>query len=289
MNTLPEHIRYKKITQNSEHFFFLKSNSLNDDIAFIQYNKIKNVCLSENNEYDLLNVLPIVHIDCIQNLRIYVKKIDLKGLDKLTSLEELSIGEEYQNLELSNLSNLHTIYLVNGKFTGLQSLLKLKDLTIVYGNANALSANNFAENSSIESLSIYNAKGQIDFSFLQKLNNLKEIDLYNIKTIIDMRLFNSYAEKLESLRIEKCKELRNLEKCLGSFFSLKYLSLIDSVPITSALNLSQLKSIEVVVIVGTSYIIDGDLSQLTNLRHVSIDNKQHYSLKNEQLPKLPYE
>jgi hypothetical protein len=289
MITAIEHKRYKKITDNSDYFFFLSSNSLRDDISFIKKNGIANVCLSQYENYTLLDVLPIVGIDCIRNLRIYVKKIDLRGLSNLTSLEELSIGEEYDNLTFNNLFNLQSLYLVNGKFSGLQTLKRLKELTIINGNAAAFSVNNFMENSPIESLSIYNTKGQIDFSFLLRLNNLKKLDLYNVKAKIDVRLFNSFAETLAELKIEKCKELEHLDDCLAKFISLKYLSLIDSVSISNAETLSQLKSIEIAVVLGTSYFIDGNINWLKDLRHVSIDDKKHYSLKNDQLPKLPYE
>lgn len=283
------HIRYKKITDNSDYFFFVNSNSLKEDIAFIKENEIENICLSQYENYGLLNVLPIVDIECIRNLRIYVKKIDLCGLNKLPFLEELSIGEEYNNLTLSNLSNLQSLYLNDGKFIGLETLDKLKELTIINGNAAAFSVNNFMENSSIESLSIYNTKGQIDFSFLLKLSNLNKLDLYNVKAKVDMQLFNSFAETLQQLKIEKCKKLEHLEDCLVKFNSLNYLSLIDSVPISNAKSVSQLKSIEKVMVLGASYFIDGNISWLKDLRHISIDDKKHYSLKNDQLPKLPYE
>jgi len=283
------HPRYKKITDNSDYFFFVNSNSLAEDIAFIKKNEIENVCLSQYDNYGLLDVLPIVDIDCIRKLRIYVKKVDLKGLSRLTYLEDLSVGEEYTNLALNNLSNLRSLYLINGKFTGLQTLRSLKELTIINGNVAAFSIDNFMENSSIESLSIYNTKGQIDFSFLCRLKNLRKLDLYNIKTKVDMQLFDSFAETLKELKVEKCKELEHLEDCLFKYNALQYLSLIDSVPISHTETLFQLKSIEIVVVLGTSYFIDGNISQLRELRHASIDDKKHYSLKNDQLPKLPYE
>ena len=290
MIKLIEHIQYKKITDNSDYFFFVNSNALKEDIAFIKRNEIENICLSQYEDYGLLNLMPIVDIDCIRNLRIYVKKIDLRGLNSLKSLEELSIGEEYDNLAFNNLSNLRSLYLVNGKFTGLQTLKGLKELTIINGNTAAFSVSNFMKNSPIESLSIYTTKGQIDFSFLLVLNNLKKIDFYNVKAKVDMRLFNSFAETLEELKIEKCKELEHLEDCIVKFNSLKYLSLIDSVPISNAEFVFALQKLEVLVVLGTSYFIDGNISSLKSvLKHVSIDDKKNYSIKNNQLPKLPYE
>lgn len=289
MIKLIEHIRYKKITENSEYSFFINSTFINEDVSFIQTNRIENLTLSQYEGYEFLHIIPIINIKCLKKIEIFVKKIDLQGLDKLSSLEELSIGEEYQNLELNNLSNLRVLYLVNGSFTGLQSLKKLKELTLVNSNGLALSKNNFIENSSIESLTIYNAKGQIDFTFLLKLKNLKKLDLYNVKSKIDLRLFNSFAESLEELKIEKCKEIEYLEYALVKFNTLKYLSLIDSVTIASAENISHLNSIEIIVVLGTSYFVNGEISRLRNLQHVSIDDKKHYSLKNYQLPKLPYD
>jgi hypothetical protein len=286
---LIKHIRYKKITDNSEYFFFINSNSLNEDIAFIQRNEIENVCLSEYEGYKLLQILPILILECIRNLRVYVKKIDLKDLNNLTSLEELSVGEEYQNLELTKLHNLKTLYLTNGRFTGLHALKSLKELTVVNANPDTFATSNFIEKSAIESLSIYNTKGKINFSFLAKLRNLKKLDLYNIKSEVDLRLFNSFAKTLEVLKIEKCKDLRHFEDCFAKFDSLRYLSLIDAVPISSAETVSQLKLIEIVVVLGTSYFVNGDISRLINLTHVSLDDKKHYSHKNDQLPKLACE
>jgi len=284
-----EHLQYKKITENSDFFFFVNSNSLNEDIAFIKENEIKNVCLSQHENYSLLNVLPVIDINCIRNLRIYVKKIDLKGVNNLTSLEELSVGEEFFNLALDNLFKLRFLYLTNGKFTGLHSLINLKELTIVNGDAAALSINNFTGTLSLETLSIYNTKGKIDFSFLLKLYNLRKLDLYNIKSKVDIRLFNSFADKIVELKIEKCKMLEHFEDCLNNFNSLKYFSLIDSVAVSNAEVIQKLKSIEIAVILGASYFVDGNIDQLINLKHVSVDDKKHYSLKSYQLPKLPHE
>ena len=285
-----EHIRYKKITGNSDFFFFINSNSLNEDIAFIEKNKITNVCLSQYEGYLIKNILPVINLKFLKKLKVFVNEIDFCGLNYITSLEELSIGEEYDTLEFNNLSKLRSLYLVNGRFTGLQTLKGLKELTIINGNAAAFTVTNFMENSPIESLSIYTTKGQIDFSFLVRLNNIKKIDFYNVKAKVDIRLFNSFAETLEELKFEKCKELEHLEDCIVKFNSLKYLSLIDSVPLSNSEFVFALQGLEILVVLGTSFFIDGNISSLKSvLRHVSIDDKKNYSIKNKQLPKIPYE
>jgi hypothetical protein len=282
-----EHIRYKKITENSDYFYFISSNSLEEDIYFIQTNEIENICLSQYEGYDLENILPIIDLKNIKKLRIYVEKIDLVKINVLENLEELSIGEKFINLNLNNLNNLKSLYLVHGTLTGLNNLKKLKELIIINGESSFFSESNFKQNSSIEVLSIYGTKGVINFSFLRNLKNLKELDLYNVKSELDIRLLESSASKLETLKIEKCKIIIHFEEFLPNFKSLRYLSLVDSVPVSNAETLLNLKSLEVLVVLGKSFFIDGNINQLNKIKHVSIDNKKHYSLKNEQFSKLP--
>jgi len=147
-----EHKRYKKPGPNSDYFFFISSSSLADDLSFIEQHKIENVGLSQYEDYTFTNILPVLHLKSIRKLRVFVKKIDLTGLGKLASLEELSIGEEYKKLDFTGLTMLKHLYITGGKFTGLTELGSLKDLSIVYGNPATLSTENFSENSSIESL-----------------------------------------------------------------------------------------------------------------------------------------
>ncbi len=282
-----EHVRYKQVVINGPYFFFIDSNLLDTDIEFIIRNEVENICLSQYENYSLIHIKPILNLKFIKRLEIYVNKVDLQGIDALENLEDLSIGEEYQNLKLTNLYNLKSLYVINGNPSGLGDLKNLKELTIVNGTISTFSSSNFQQNSSIESLSIYNTKGKIDFSFLQKMSALKTLDLYNIRSELDVRLFDSFSEKIQVLKIEKCKMIVHLEEWLTKFNSLNYLSLIDSVPLSSADVLLQAKSIEILVLLGTSFFINGDLGLLNFFKHVSIDNKKHYSLKNEQLPKLP--
>src|SRR5689334_12365765 len=109
-----EHIRYKKINENSEYFFYINSESIPEDVDFINRNKIVNIGLSEYDAYNLLDASPLRSINIIQNLTIFVRNIDLKELNGLLDLKKLSIGETYKHLDLNGLPGLQSLYLTKG-------------------------------------------------------------------------------------------------------------------------------------------------------------------------------
>ena len=61
---------------------------------------------------------------------------------------------------------------------------------------------------------------------------------------------------------------------------LKWFALIDSIILKDTNFLKSLINLEVLVVLGTSYFENGDLSNLKGrFRHLGIDDKKHYNLK----------
>jgi len=63
----------------------------------------------------------------------------------------------------------------------------------------------------------------------------------------------------------------------------KTLSIVDSITINDTKFVDRMDGLEILIVLGGSYFINGDLSNLKRLRHVSIDDKKHYNLKYKDL------
>ena len=78
---------------------------------------------------------------------------------------------------------------------------------------------------------------------------------------------------LEVLKLEKCRNLPNFEKTLQRLKSLNHLSLIASESIKDAFFVTQLPKLKTLVVLGSSFFLNGDIDVLKQLDWISTDDK----------------
>src|SRR6516164_63107 len=98
-----EHEQYKCIPGSSKQYFYINSDRLEEDVQWILANKIDSIRLSQYEGYKIKSIEPILQLEHIRSLVIFLQGVDLSKLHKLINLEELSIGESSVNIDVSNL------------------------------------------------------------------------------------------------------------------------------------------------------------------------------------------
>lgn len=281
------HERYCQVHQNAPFYFHLSSGSLDDDLDWIIENKIENIQLSQYEPYCIksINVLSKVNLT-VKRLSVHIKNADLSRINDFLELISLSIGETVATVDFTGLSKVRELYLVNTKeIRGFNTMTALNSLTLVNVQASFFSHEIFSVFSNLSTLQILSGKLPESLNFLQNAKKLNELELFNIKTPIDLNILQNSSVAIQTLKIEKCRKVLNLETTLCSLKFLKYLSLIDSGTLESAAIINALSKLKTLVILGSSYFLKGDIDDLKKLDWVSIDDKKHYSLKNKDLNK----
>ena len=88
-----------------------------------------------------------------------------------------------------------------------------------------------------------------------------------------MRIAGSWLLFVGSVETGKCRNLLNFEKALQRLKSLKHLSLIASVSIKDASFVTQLPKLKTLVVLGSSFFLNGDIDVLKQLDWISTDDK----------------
>jgi len=227
--------------------------------------------------------------------------IDLKNLSKITFLKELYIsGGLYINgdtlEELTQLEHLFIFLNENNKTN--MDLSKLKRLKFLNIQNYINNITGFEELENLETLILakYQPKSR-DFTMmnlpslsnlelvqpkietlsgLNKLKNIKCLTLIRSTTLKSIREINN-LEKLEFLILDHTKNVDDFDSIKNNK-SLKHLSIIDSGTIDNLEFIRELKMLEFVVLLGTN-VIDGNLTNLKDLRYAAFDNKRHYNYR----------
>ncbi len=276
-----EHERYKCVSGSSKPYFYINSDKLEEDIQWILANKIDSIRLSQYDGYKLKSIEPILQLKHIRSLVIFLKKVDLSKLCQLDNLEELSIGELNLNIDISNLKKLQDFYLLYHKnIKGLNTLSALKKLIAVKAEATFFSEVNFNSWKNLDELASLNSKLPPNLSFLKNNRKLRELEIHNTRTQFNVSDLSSIKESLEILKIGSCKKVEGIEEVLPKLTNLRWFALTDSVPLKSSRFIDMLPNLDTLVVLGSSYFENGDLSNLKGkMKHIGIDDKKHYSLK----------
>ncbi len=288
IKVIPSHERYTQVHQQVPFYFSLCSKFIEDDIFFIETNKIENICLSQYEPYHIESIKALFRIKTkIKALKIYIKNADLSRLKEISTIEILSIGEKSFNVDITGLANLKELYISNpSKLFGLDSLVNLQDLTLVKPSLEIFDSQYRHIYRRLISLTILGGKVPEKLEIFENENNLESLELFGIRNEMDFDLIAKKVRKLTCLKIEKCKCLKNLDKLLETAQNLKYLSFIDSVTLPNTKIISKLPNLKTLVVLGSSYFEDENLDELRKINWVSIDDKRHYNLKNCDLKKI---
>jgi hypothetical protein len=276
------HERYKRIHEGVKYYFYIDSDKLKEDFKFINDNSITNIKLTPDL-FKIGNIEPLLQLKHIQSLEIFLKGIDLGRLNEMHELEELAIGELNENIDVSNLTNLRDVYLLYHKnIKGLNTLNALKRLIVVQAEIPFFSDSAFSSWEKLEELALLSPKLPKNLSFLRNLKNLKELEIFSSRSTFDVSDLSFIKETLEILKIGGCKKIGGIEHILPDLKNLKWFQLTDSIPLSSINFVREMPKLETLIVLGSSYFIDGDIKYLKGrLKYVGIDNKKHYNMKFE--------
>lgn len=233
------------------------------------------------------------------------KEFKLKTLDflkKCKNIEEVYLNDdiEVQNFsELSQLSNLNTLYLSEQHHIDLSKIKKLEYLYLEGNNKNF----NIDKCIHLKELYIWSYKPKSknlvefrDLAYLEKLiiiqGNINSLDgiaglkltkleLSYLRNLINIEALQGLSNTLTELEMENCKKIEGYE-VLGNLKSVEWLKLVGCADIPNLSFIKQMPSLKKISFVDTN-IVDGDLSPCVGLDFVGFMNKRHYSHKFEQL------
>ena len=276
-----KHEQYKCVPGSSKYFFYVNSNSLDEDIKWIIENEIDSVRLSQYDGYSIKSIEPILKLKQIKSLAIFLTGVDLERIAELNGIEELVIGESSTNINLMGLSRLKEFYLVyQNNIRGLSSLQSLEKLIVVKANNSFFVENIFKYWRSLSSLTLLSPKLPTDLLFLKDNSNLAELEIFNSKSIFNLRDLSFIHSSLEILKIGNCKYIQGIEGVLQTLTNLRWIQLTDSVLLKDTKFIEFLPRLETLIVLGTSYFKNGDILNLNRkIKCVRIDNKRHYNLK----------
>jgi len=277
-----ERLRYVKSTD--EFYFHIDSSQLLGDIEYILNNKIENIIINSREEYHLRD------IDWLEKISSVVKVIAITtpskgkfcfdGLKCCVGLQSLKINN-YCNvaIDVSNNLNLKSLYIEGfKKVKGTDKLIGLENLGIFKAPKDILDNSIFGRLKKLKHLSISNVDASDGLDFLENspvtslwIFYCRKLSLKGIEKL-----------NLDSFEVHNCKNIDNVESLYASQ-SLKEVKIIDSAKLKKADDFLSLENLETLILLGTSYFIDGDLAPLKGkLKIFNYDNKRHYTVKYEE-------
>lgn len=278
------HPQYRQVHKKAPFYFYLNSDTLEEDMKWIAEHGIQHIRLSQYDGYTLKTIEPIFSIKRIKALVIFLKGVDLSRLRELNALEDLSIGEENIHIDLSGLKQLKSLYLLyHKKIKGLETLDNLEKLILVKGGIEFFKEQLFRSWPALKDLTFLSPNLPEDLSFLIHQKSLKEFEIAHCRSTFDVGELRQLKDSLEVLKIGNCKGVRGIYELLPQLQRLKWFGLTDSVPLKDSRFADSMPNLEILVVLGSSYFENGDIKNLERLKHIGIDNKKHYNLKSKLL------
>lgn len=142
----------------------------------------------------------------------------------------------------------------------------------------------FARLQVLEELSVANSDLR-EIKYITGLKKLKFLGLYNLKKLTSLGGLEQIVQ-VEALEVNGCKAISRIDE-LAALVHLRRLQLNDNGAIASLSPLRSTVDLEEVLFYESTNITDGDLTSLTalpRLRHISFQNRRHYSHKRENFP-----
>lgn len=205
---------------------------------------------------------------------------DIRGLERLRNLEELFVQADervqFNAMRLPRLSSLGTYWShVASSLDGAE--LPIRDLALWTLRSPDLSP--LAGLRRLERIEILGSRS------LESLHGIEGLPVRRIRVVSAPRLerVSALAElaALDELWFEKCRSITKLEEIACASSSLRELWLDDCGRIESLAPIEGLKRLELVVLSGDTYVVDGDLKPLTRLprlRTLRTTFRRHYNL-----------
>jgi hypothetical protein len=264
----------------NEYFFYVNSDEIVENIDYIKNNNIRNIGVNKLKGYKLNDLKKITEVsNQIEKLSIG-GDIDLSDLSEFKNLEYLVANSEQAFIDFSKLSKLkYLAFFYYGKMTGFENLSNLETINVSKADPSFLTEDIFRYYKKLTRLEIVQSKLPEELDFLKYLTKLKELEFHYCKSKIDLSELLKIKGSLEILKIGHSKNVVSIE-ALTKLKKLTWLSLVDSIPLADSKFINDLPALEVLVVLGSSFFVDGNIDNLKGkLRHVGIDDKRHYTLK----------
>ena len=283
MNSLEQRIFINPITKDRE--LSISSESFYDDLKFIQHEGIRIVSVGKTN-FDWNKFYLLEHLTSIDGINFGEGTRDITDLSFL-GIKKLSINGTKGLLTLSGLVNLEELFLVYEKgVIGLNFLQSLKVFT--FNNCRDKTfywQENFAGLVSLEKLEITDCFLPPGLDFLKNCQQLKELEIYLSPKPFRLQTLQ-HNSKLEKLILSQCPHIQHKEDIL-LLQTVKWLRLTDCGPIDDCALFCNMPNLEVLIVTGKSYFVNGDLSgMMGRLKHFGFEKKRHYSHKPEDFPSI---
>lgn len=216
-------------------------------------------CTAETLDYSVLNSMPNLRwLQCRTKCRSQVAQIDYSRLPKLRRV----LANGYGHNGLSELKELETLYLGDGQpfFPTLENLSLGSQLQ-----------NLFLNQTSLRSL-----------EGIQSATALERLELSYSRVLSDIYPLTALSKSLKWLDIENCGKIKDFSP-LYALKNLQILRLKGSNHIPSIEFIEKMPNLRFLVI--RMNVEDGDMELCRRIPYAAIQNRKHYSLKDEDLTK----
>lgn len=276
--------QYKKPNLASEPFFYLNSDELEANIAFIKENKIENLMLISNpNGYNLKNLDFLEDLPLVKNIQMGAcpQIENFSGLSNLSNLATLVITPDKKiEVDLSNLLSLEDLGLsFTSKIKGLEKLINLKTIRVDNGTDMFFDLEIFKNYKKLKHLGIAQSMIKNDLSFLKENKEIEFLEFNYMRRGFSLQGIQYLKDSLKRLKLISSKKIDDIE-LVSVLEKLEWLILSNSVTLKDSGFLNNLKNIEALTVSGSSYFVDGDLRNLKHLKdtikHYHVKDKKHY-------------
>jgi len=268
--------------------FPFSERSLEDHIQIInQWNIKKAFVFAESLDF-LLSCPSLQELNIIPSNNATPDVFDYSVLNKMPQLIRLSCATEPSDftsftfpIDYSSMQNLEHLFVCDSNHKNYWTLHNLKYLHIS-GNVDYPDVSFLQDPSHIENFGIWFCKMR-SLKGLHAFKRLNNLSLEYNRSLQSIEQISLCANTLEHLRIHNCPKIEDFS-FLAELRNLKSLWLEGKNSIPSLSFLQNMPNLQKLII--KMNVLDGDLSLCQRIPYVVCQNKRHYNLKNEDLPKL---
>lgn len=273
----------RKPTADQEAYFYVNSDHLESNLAFIKKHVIENLMLIPNEQgYRLKDIDFLKEVPFVKKIQMGAcKKIDdYTGLDHLTNLIHLAFSAEKNiKVDLSNHTGLQELYFkFTPDITGFENLKNIETLSVDSGNEDFFKIELFSNFKNLKRLFIMLSKLK-DLKFLKENTSIEYLEFNYMKSAFDLQGIQYQKNSLKKLKLISSKKINNIN-LISELKNLEWLILSNSVTLESTDVVEGLKKLEALTLYGSSYFIDGDLRALKSLKekikYYNVEKKKHY-------------
>lgn len=212
--------------------------------------------------------------------------VDLDPIGRLVGLEDLSVqAAESAALDLGALPALRSIagaWPLIGRTLGAVSGLE-NAVTWMFGEVDLHA---FRDHVALKALTIKDAPDLESLSGLGNLRDLEMLTIVGARRLHEIDEIRELSASLRELKFEQCPRIEAID-VVESLVGLRFLGISESGDIASLAPIGSLEQLETFYAWGTTRILDGDLSPLTQLpllREIRMRDRRSYRPSAREIP-----